>query len=59
LATNSVKILSRIRGCAWIIERFWIGWLDLLTPYKQHSELQAITALSLLCALYSSLLQTD
>jgi hypothetical protein len=26
---------------------FWIGWLDLLTPYTQYSELQAITALSL------------
>jgi hypothetical protein len=26
---------------------FWIGWLDLLTPYTLHLELQAITVLSL------------
>jgi hypothetical protein len=26
---------------AWLI-RFWIEWLDLLTPYTNHSELQAI-----------------
>jgi hypothetical protein len=36
----------------------WIGWLDLLTPYTQHSELQAITALPLISALYSSQLQS-
>jgi hypothetical protein len=26
----------------------WIGLLDLLTPYTQHLELQAITALSVI-----------
>jgi hypothetical protein len=35
-----------------------IGWLDLLTPYTQHSELHIITALSLTYTIYSSLLQT-
>jgi hypothetical protein len=35
------------RGHAWLIDVFWIGWLDLLTLYTLHSELQAITALLL------------
>jgi hypothetical protein len=26
-----VIILSCFRGCAWLIDGFWIGWLDLLT----------------------------
>jgi hypothetical protein len=29
-------------GCAWLIDGFWIGWLNLLAPYTHHSELQAI-----------------
>jgi hypothetical protein len=27
---------------AWLLEGVWIEWLDLLTPYAHHSELQAI-----------------
>jgi hypothetical protein len=27
--------MSRVRGCAWLIDGFWIGWLDLLTAYTQ------------------------
>jgi hypothetical protein len=45
------------RGCALLIYGFSIGWLDLLTAYTLNSELQAVTALSLIYALYSSLLQ--
>jgi hypothetical protein len=37
----------------------WIGRLDLLTPYTQHSVLQAIVAVPLFGALYSSPLQTQ
>jgi hypothetical protein len=29
-------------GCAWLIDGFWIGWLDLSTPYSHNSGLQAI-----------------
>jgi hypothetical protein len=37
----------------WVGE--WVnGWMDLLTPYTHHSELQAITALSLITTLYKS-----
>jgi hypothetical protein len=39
-------------------DEFWIGCLDLLTPYTQYSRLQAITALSLMYTLYSSPLHT-
>jgi hypothetical protein len=46
-------ILSRFRGIT--IDGVWIGWLDLSTPYIHHSELQVITALSLI---YSSRLHT-
>jgi hypothetical protein len=42
-----VNILSHVGWCAWLIDWFWIGWLDLLTPYTHSSGLQAITALSL------------
>jgi hypothetical protein len=41
------NILSSVKGCAWLIDGVWIGWLDLLTLYTHNSELQAITALSL------------
>jgi hypothetical protein len=41
-------------GGAWLIDGFWIGWLDLLTSYTHHSGLQAITALSLFYTFYSS-----
>jgi hypothetical protein len=27
---------------AWLIDEFWIGWLDLLTPHTHNSRLQAI-----------------
>jgi hypothetical protein len=37
------------------IDRVWIGELDLLTTYTHHSELQVITALSLISTLYTSL----
>jgi hypothetical protein len=51
-------ILSGIWCCAWVIDEFWIGWLDLLTPYTFNSGLQAITALPLISALYRSPLHT-
>jgi hypothetical protein len=31
--------------CVWLLGGVWIGWLNLLTPYTHHSELQAVTAL--------------
>jgi hypothetical protein len=37
---------------------FWSGWLDLLAPSTHNSVLQAITALSIIYTLYSSLLHT-
>jgi hypothetical protein len=40
------------------IDGVWIGCLDLLAPYTHHSKLWVITALPLISALYSSLLQT-
>jgi hypothetical protein len=46
------------RGCAWLIDGFWNGWLDLMTPHTQHSELQAVTALLMIYTLYSSPLHT-
>jgi hypothetical protein len=42
----------------WLLDGVWIGWLDLLTPYTHHSELQANRASPLIPTLYSSLLQT-
>jgi hypothetical protein len=54
----TIYILSRIGNVRDLLDGFWIGWFDLLTPYTQHSELQAITALSLFSALHSSLQQT-
>jgi hypothetical protein len=54
-STHSLLImLSRLRVTDWV----WIGWLDLLTPYPHDSELQAITAPSLIYTLYSSPLHT-
>jgi hypothetical protein len=44
-----------IWGCV-TVDGVWIGWLNLLTPSTYHSELQAITALSLISTLYNSLL---
>jgi hypothetical protein len=43
----SFLILPQFRVCAWLIDGFWIGWSDLLTPHTHHSELLAITALLL------------
>jgi hypothetical protein len=37
-----VCVLSSVGGCAWLIDGFWTGWLDLLIPYTLHLELQAI-----------------
>jgi hypothetical protein len=48
-------ILSRVGV---VIDVVWIGWLDLLTTYAHHMELQVITAMSLIYTLYSSPLQT-
>jgi hypothetical protein len=42
----------------WVLERVWIGWFDLLTPYTHNSGLETITALLLICTLYSSPLHT-
>jgi hypothetical protein len=42
------------KGCAWLIDGFWIGWSDLLAPYTLHLELQTVTAPSLIYTLYSS-----
>jgi hypothetical protein len=47
-------MLSRVRGLRWLIDGFLIWWLDLLAAYTHHSELQAISALSLIYTLYSS-----
>jgi hypothetical protein len=41
-----------------LLDGVWIGWLDLLTPYTHHSELQAIRAQPLIFSLYNSLLQS-
>jgi hypothetical protein len=43
------SILSRSRVVT--VEGVWIGELDLLTPYTHHSELQAITAPSVISTL--------
>jgi hypothetical protein len=51
------KILSRVRGCAWLIERVWIGWLELSTSYTQFI-ITSNSALMLISKLYSSPLQT-
>jgi hypothetical protein len=40
-----LNIWSRVGGCAWRIDGFWYDWI--YWPYTHHSELQAITALSL------------
>jgi hypothetical protein len=37
-----VHILSHVRGSVATDNGFWIGWLDLLTPYSHKSYLQAI-----------------
>jgi hypothetical protein len=50
------KHLLYCHVCRVTIHGVWIGWLDLLTPYTHHSELQAITRLSLIYTLYNSLL---
>jgi hypothetical protein len=41
------KYCNVFGACVWLINGFWTGWWDLLTPYTLHSELQAITTLSL------------
>jgi hypothetical protein len=38
----SFVVIWRWVGGAWRIDGFWIVCLDLLTPYTQSSELQAI-----------------
>jgi hypothetical protein len=40
-------------GCAWLLDGFWIGLLDLLTLYTINYGLHVITALSLLYTLHS------
>jgi hypothetical protein len=35
-------IIHNILSCVGVTNRFWIGWLDLLTPYTLHLELQAV-----------------
>jgi hypothetical protein len=53
-------IMSTITEVAWIwrctiyIDGVWIGELDLLNTCTHHSELQVITALSLISTLYKS-----
>jgi hypothetical protein len=54
----SLRILTYRHVYLWLQTGFWIGWLDLLTPYTHNSELQAITALSLIYTLQSSPLHT-
>jgi hypothetical protein len=49
------NILSRVLVN---VDGVWIGRLDLLTPYTHHAELHIITALLLICTLYSSPLHT-
>jgi hypothetical protein len=39
----------------WLLDGIWIGWLDLLNTYTHNSELQAVTAIWLIYALYKSL----
>jgi hypothetical protein len=52
-------IMSRVEGCVRDLQDgFWIGWLDLLAPYTQYSELHTIIALSLIYTFYSSPLHT-
>jgi hypothetical protein len=45
-STRKMEVVMLLRnrnlGGAWVIDGFWIGWLDLLTPYTQYSELQVI-----------------
>jgi hypothetical protein len=38
-----IQYIVACRG-VWLLDMVWIGWMNLLTPYTQHSELQAITA---------------
>jgi hypothetical protein len=33
-----VIIVSRFRGCAWLIDEVWIGWLCLLTAYTHTTR---------------------
>jgi hypothetical protein len=47
------KILSRPRGVT--IDAVWVDELDLLVTRTHHSELQVISALSLILTLYKSL----
>jgi hypothetical protein len=49
-------ILSHVG--VWLLDGVWIEWLDSLTPYTHHSELQVNTVLPRISALYSSLLET-
>jgi hypothetical protein len=54
IVTGTSKILSYIYGSVTNNNRFWIGRLDLLTPYKISSYLTGNTALSLIYTIYSS-----
>jgi hypothetical protein len=49
---SASNLLSRFRGVT--IEGVWIGELNLLTSSTRHSELQVITALSLISTIYKS-----
>jgi hypothetical protein len=46
--------MSDIVMCMCDYRRGWDWWMDLLTTYTHHSELQVITALLLTCAFYKS-----
>jgi hypothetical protein len=39
--SEKLEHIATCRVCAWLIDGFSIGWLDLLTPYSHNSELQA------------------
>jgi hypothetical protein len=53
LAVHGSITLSRV-GCYVTYRRVPDWAIDLLTPYTHHSELQVITALSLIYTLHSS-----
>jgi hypothetical protein len=53
IPSHSIKILSRFRGCDY---RRGMDWrMGLLNSYTHHSELQVITALSLISTIHISL----
>jgi ABC-type antimicrobial peptide transport system permease subunit len=54
----NLSILIILSHVGVTVDEFWIELLDLLTPYTQYSELQAITALTLIYTIQSSPLHT-